>query len=127
MVAMIGEIIGEIVYTKAILGHIFGDVIKTIPVIVFTDCKNLHDAIYSTCLVEDSWLIPDIAIIQEALEQGTVTFVRRVNNKDMLADCLTKAGASAGQLMQVLQTGQFTLPSDVCERMVVCLIGWRTW
>ena len=110
MVAMIGEI----VYTKAILGHIFGDVIKTIPVIVFTDCKNLHDAIYSTCLVEDSWLIPDIAIIQEALEQGTVTFVRRVNNKDMLADCLTKAGASAGQLMQVLQTGQFTLPSDMC-------------
>ena len=110
MVAMIGEI----VYTKAILSQIIGDTIKTIPVILFTDCKNLQDAIYSTCLVEDSWLIPDIAIIQESLEQETVTCVRRVSGKEMLADCLTKAGASAENLMQVLQTGQFSVPSGVC-------------
>ena len=109
MVAMIGEI----VYTKTILSQIFGDSVKTIPVILFTDCKNLHDAIYSTCLVEDSWLIPDIAVIQESLEQGTVTCVRRVRSKEMLADCLTKAGASADQLMHVLQTGQFCLPSGI--------------
>ena len=111
MVAMIGEI----VYTKTILSQIFGDSIKNIPVILFTDCKNLHDAIYSTCLVEDSWLIPDIAVIQESLEQKTVTCVRRVRSKEMLADCLTKAGASANQLMYVLQTGQFCLPSGIVD------------
>ena len=103
--------IGEIVYNKAILTQIFGDIIKTLPVVLFTDCKNLHDAIYSSSLVEDSWLIPDIAMIQEALEQRTMTCVRRVTSEDMLADCLTKAGASAEKLMHVLQTGQYDFPS----------------
>ena len=109
MVAMIGEI----VYNKSILVQIFGDSLQTIPVIIFTDCKNLYDAVYSTCLVDDAWLIPDISIIQEALEQKTVTSLRRVAGKDMLADCLTKAGASAEQLMHVLQTGQYELQSDI--------------
>ena len=94
--------VGEIVYTKAILSQIFGERISKTPVILFTDCKNLHDALYSTCLVEDSWLIPDIAAIHEALEQEVVTCVRRVGGKDMLADCLTKSGASAEQLMHIL-------------------------
>ena len=111
MVAMVGEI----VYNKAILSQIYGDKIKTIPVVVFTDCKNLHDAIHSTRLVEDAWLIPDVAIIQEALNQGTVTSVRRVRSKDMLADCLTKAGASAEQLMKVLQTGQYAMPPNIAN------------
>ena len=86
MVAMVGEI----VYNKAILVQIFGVTAQTIPVVIFTDCKNLYDAVHSTSLVEDAWLIPDVAIIQEALEQKTVTSVRRVAGKDMLADCLTK-------------------------------------
>jgi hypothetical protein len=103
-------LIGEIVYNRAILSQIFGDVINELPVIVVTDCKNLHDAIYSSSLVDDAWLIPDVAIIQEALEQGTVTCVRRVYSADMLADCLTKAGASGEQLLNVLQTGQYHLP-----------------
>ena len=63
--------------------------------------------------MEDAWLIPDVAIIQEALEQKTVTSVRRVAGKDMLADCLTKAGASAELLMDVLQTGRYKLASDI--------------
>ena len=108
MVAMIGEI----VYNKAILAQIYGEKIKTLPVLLFTDCKNLHDAIHSTRLVEDAWLIPDIAIIQEALEQGTVNNVYRVSAGEMLADCLTKAGASGEKLLQVLQTGNYTFPLD---------------
>jgi hypothetical protein len=109
MVAMIGEI----VYNKAILLQIFGEDIKTLPVLIYTDCKNLYDAIHSTSLVEDAWLIPDIAIIQEAIVQGTITSVQRVKSKDMLADCLTKAGASAEKLLFVLQTGRYECPSLV--------------
>ena len=105
------SLIGEIVYNKAILLQIFGDEIDSLPVVLFTDCKNLHESIYSSSLVEDSWLIPDIAIIQEALEQRTVTCVRRVSKEEMLADCLTKAGASGEKLLSVLQTGQYCLPS----------------
>ncbi len=104
-------LIEDIVYHKTILSQIFGEAINSIPTIIFTDSKNLHDSIHSTSLVDDAWLIPDIAIIQEALVQETVTCVRRVSKKDMLADCLTKAGASGETLMHVLQTGQYDIPS----------------
>lgn len=102
-------LIGEIVYNRSILAQIYGEVINGLPAVVFTDCKNLHEAVYSSSLVEDSWLIPDIAIIQEALEQQTVTCIRRVSSDEMLADCLTKAGASGEKLLSVLQTGQYNL------------------
>ena len=65
--AMIG-VIGEIVYTKAVLVQMFGTRANDIPTLVLSDCKNLTQAIKSTSLVEDPWLIPDIAIIKDALE-----------------------------------------------------------
>ena len=102
--------IGEMVYSKAIFKQIYGDIIDSIPVILYTDSRNLHEAIHSTTLVDDAWLIPDIAIIKEALSQGTISSVRRVTSEDMLANCLTKAGASAEQLMGVLQSGHYVIP-----------------
>ena len=87
--------------------------IEQLPVIIYTDSKNLDEAVRSSGLVEDAWLITDIAIIKEALEVGTITSFRRVFSEDMLANCLTKAGASAEQLMHVLQTGKFILPSGL--------------
>ena len=73
--AMTGTI-GEIVYTKAILSQILGMGVDKVPVIIVTDSKNLEEAVYSTKLVDDPWLIPDIAIIKEAMEQGTVEDVK---------------------------------------------------
>ena len=81
-----------------------------IPTLVLSDCKNLTQAIKSTSLVEDPWLIPDIAVIKDALEDKTVSEVRWVCSKDMMADCLTKAGASGSLLMQVLESGQYEVP-----------------
>ena len=107
--------VGEIVYNKAILKQIFGEVVDQVPVVVYTDSKNLHEAVFSTSLVDDAWLIPDIAILKEAIENGTIGSFRRVSADDMLANCLTKAGASAEQLMTVLQTGQYELPLGVDE------------
>ena len=109
-------VIGEVVYNKAILSQIYGEEsINQLPVIIFTDSKNLHEAIYSSCLVEDAWLIPDIALIKEAVEQKTVSDIRRVTGKDMIANCLTKAGASAEDLLHILHTGRYSLPSGVKE------------
>ena len=81
-----------------------------IPSIVVTDSKNLEEAIHSTSLVEDSWLVPDIAVIKEAVEEKTVTHVRRVKSQEMLANCLTKAGASGMELLNVLRIGEYKLP-----------------
>ena len=75
--AMIATI-GELVYIKAVLEQLFGTRIHNIPTLVVTDSKNLQEAIKSTSLVEDPWLIPDIAVIKEALEDKTITAVKRV-------------------------------------------------
>ena len=89
---------------------VFGTRANDIPTLVLSDCKNLTQAIKSTSLVEDPWLIPDIAVIKDALEDKTVSEVRWVSSKDMMADCLTKAGASGSSLMQVLESGQYEVP-----------------
>ena len=65
---------------------------------------------YSTKLVDDPWLIPDIAIIKEALQDGTITAVKRVPGKEMLVNCLTKQGASAEKLLAVMEKGEYELP-----------------
>ena len=55
-------------------------------------------------------MIPDIAVIKEAVENKTVTEVRRVTSAEMLSDCLTKPGASAAALLEVLRTGEYMIP-----------------
>ena len=107
--AMIATI-GEVVYIKSILSQIFGTRAMEIPVLVVIDAKNLEESINSTSLVDDKWLVPDIATIKEALENLTVTWVRRVASGDMLANCLTKQGAGASDLLEVLHNGEYRLP-----------------
>ena len=105
--------IGEIVYTKSIIHQIYGEVIEKTPVIIVTDSKNLDEAVHSSSLVEDAWLITDVAIIKDALEDGTISCLKRVQSEAMLANCLTKAGASAEQLLEVLQTGKYSMPIGI--------------
>ena len=80
-------------------------------------CKAAH----STSLVEDMWLITDIAAIKEAIETGEVTEVQRVPSERMLANCLTKNGASGEELLEVMRTGNYTIPAgwlQNCERRI---------
>ena len=109
--AMIG-IIGELAYTKAVLAQIYGTRMQSIPTIVVTDCKNLEESVHSSSLVEDRWLITDIAAIKEALETKEVTEIRRVPSEKMIANCLTKAGASGAELMTILRTGRYEMPEE---------------
>ena len=80
--AMIG-VIGELVYTKAVLEQLYGKRVYDMENIVITDSKNLSEAINSTSLVDDPWLIPDIAVIKEAVENKTVTEVRRLAREEI--------------------------------------------
>ena len=109
--AMIG-VIGELVYIKTVFSQIYGQRVQEIPTIVVTDCRNLEEAVYSSSLVEDRWLITDIAAIKEALEKKEITAVRRVPSERMLANCLTKSGASGEELLSVLRTGKYEVPRD---------------
>ena len=78
--------------------------------IVVTDLRNLDEAVKSSGLVQDPWLIPHIAVIKEALEQQTVNVIRRVTSEEMLSNCLTKSGANGLKLLDVLRTGEYELP-----------------
>ena len=109
--AMINTI-GDLVYTKAVLAQLFGSRANNVKTVVVTDCKNLEEAIKSTSLVDDPWLVPDIAVVKEALENKTITKVKRVRGEDMLANCLTKSGASGKELLEVLKSGEFKVPMD---------------
>ena len=110
------DTIGEVVYNKAVLRQIFGEEIERVPVIIATDSNNLFKSIYSTSLVEDGRLVPDIAIVKEAIEQGVVTEIRKVDSKEMIANCLTKAGASSNLLTNVVQSGTYKLPGGTEAR-----------
>ena len=106
--AMIATI-GEVVYIKSVLREMYGMRVEDVPTIIVTDANNLNEAVHSTSLVDDAWLRTDIAAIQDALETGVVTLVTKVGKENMLADCLTKPGASATGLLEVLRTGHYRL------------------
>ena len=103
----IGVTIGEIIYIKSILSQIFfGSRAQSIPVMVM-DAKSFEAVINSTSLVEDRWLVPDIAAIKETVEQRTVNCIKRVSIDEMLANGLIKQGAGAANLLKVLHTGEY--------------------
>ena len=104
------DTIGEVIYNKAVLEMIFGARINKVPVVITNDSQNLYKAIYSTSLVEDAWSITDIAAIKEAMEDKKIDVVKQVPGAEMVANCLTKQGAGAVQLMEVLKEGRYELP-----------------
>lgn len=107
--AMINTI-GEVVYTMAILELIYGTKIKTVPKVIVIDARDLEEAVLSSSLVSDAWLVPDIAVLKQAFEDETVTHMRRVRSDQMLANCLTKKGATGAELLEVMRTGIYELP-----------------
>ena len=101
----LNDVVSEVLFTKALLGEIFGEMACQIPVNLYTDSKNVQRAVYSTSMVEDPRLRLDIACLRESLEKGEVSTLKRVVSKEMLANCLTKQGASSKALMTVLRSG----------------------
>ena len=49
-------------------------------------------------------------MVKDALDEGTVSEVRLVPGNKMIANCLTKAGASGEDLLEVLRTGMYEVP-----------------
>ena len=104
------DIIGEVVYMKAVLKEIFGSQAKRIPVVVASDSQNVCKAVYSSSQVEEAWSIMDIAAIKNAIDDGHLDMLMQVKGDQMLANCLTKRGAGAAAFVKVLREGKYTIP-----------------
>ena len=76
-----------------------------LPIIAYTDSNNMSKAIKSTTLISDQRLRIDIGAIKQKVEEDNVT-VRWIPKGEMLADSLTKKGASVQSLMDALTAGE---------------------
>ena len=71
----------------------------------YIDNKSTIDSVNSTKMVKDKRLFRDIAAIKQELNEQIVESLAWVPDKDQLANCLTKKGASNVSLLAVLHTG----------------------
>ena len=102
----INDTVGEAVYIQAVLGEVLGPTEQKVPIKVFTDSKNLCKAASTSAMVEDSKLRLDLAILKESLETREIEELNFVKSGKMLANSLTKKGASSKSLMAVLRNGE---------------------
>ncbi len=95
--------------TGIFLSTLYGELNRTtdLPLVCITDCRSLHDAIYSTKAVTEKRLRMEIAGIKELVERGQIKEVQWVRTEKQLADCLTKEGASSVKLLKALEEGKF--------------------
>ena len=100
------EGLDEGVQIRQMIEEIYGLKDKTVPVKAIVDNKGTVDAIHSTSSVKDRKLRRDVGAIKQMLSEGDVSGVTWCPGKDQLADCMTKKGASAWDLMEVFQTGK---------------------
>ena len=96
-----------LVYIKYVLKELLGGVIDNVPLDMFTDSKNLHNAVHTLTLVENPRLRTDIAKLKESIENGELNSFLYVPGRRMIADVLTKKGASGFRIMNMLQTGKY--------------------
>ena len=99
------DTLDALVYIKCVLNELLGDLIKNIPLQVFTDSRNLHRNVHTTLLVENPRLRTDIAKLKQSLERKELNTFELIRGKDMIADVLTKKGASGAKIMNILRTG----------------------
>ena len=82
---------------------------EAIPIVTFTDSKQLYDSIHSSSQCNDKRLTLDIAMLQENLRTGEINEFKWIPTSKMLADCLTKKGVPCHDLCRILETGLFNL------------------
>ena len=105
------ELFGDLHYAKMIMKQMFGEEVDELDCIAITDSRNLYQAVHNIKTVEDRRLISTIAELKEAITKDKVVKeLRHLAGEFMLADGLTKKGASNTKLLKVLQTGRYSLP-----------------
>ena len=100
----LSEAIKEALYIQHILSELIGER-ASLPIYCIIDSRGTRDAVYSTKQVEDKMTRLFIAAVKQHLECGRIQKVIHVPGSEMLADSLTKRGASTKLLLDVLQEG----------------------
>jgi hypothetical protein len=103
----LNDVVSEIVFLLAVLSEILGDGVAKIPINVYTDSDNVKKAVHSTAMVDDPRLRTEIAVLKESLEKEEVTRLVCIPGKSMIANCMTKRGASGKDLLEILNNGCF--------------------
>ena len=100
------DTLDEMIYVQFVLKELLGSVVDGIPLHLITDSKNLWKSVQNSTLAENPRLRTDIAKIKESLKKEELKDFLRVNGSDMIADVLTKKGASGVMLMNLLRSGR---------------------
>ena len=106
------EAVSEVIFLKSLLSEIFGADAFKIPVNLYTDSNNLKKSVHTTSMVDDPRLRTEIACLKESLEKGEVNDFVLIPGNKMLANCMTKKGASAKDLLECLRSGYLSNPME---------------
>ncbi len=82
-----------------------------IPIVAFVDNKSVVDSLHSTKQVDDKRLRIDISLVKEMLTKEDVIRVKWVPGSCMIADILTKRGVAPFAIIELVQSGKFSLES----------------
>ena len=105
----LSKALDQAVYIQHIFRELTG---QNLPIIAYTDCRSLVDALYSDKqMVLSKRLLIDVRIIRELLDSRQVSVVEHIPTSSMLADCLTKldANKSKQSLLSVLRSNQVSV------------------
>ena len=102
----VNDTLDEMVYIKEVLKEALGRDAESISMELYTDSRNLHKSVMSTSLNENPRLRADVAKLQESLKTGELSKFYQISGQEMLADCLTKKGASSEKLRRILRRGK---------------------
>ena len=80
---------------------------RNIDTVLFSDNRNLVNAVHSCTNLEDKRLVIDVSILRDLLEQQELTELLWIATNFQLADVLTKQGASSKLLTNVLNNSNF--------------------
>ena len=89
-------------YYRRLLENILQVKEHTLPLVAYVDNRSVIEAVYSTRLVDDKRLRVDIAAISESLSRNEVKEIKWCPGKYLLAECMTKRGASGCDLLKVV-------------------------
>lgn len=106
----LNEVISEVVFLQALLKEVMGEIAASIPSNIYTDSENVRKAVHSTATVDDPRLRTEISILQESLEKEEITQLVCIPGKYMIANCMTKRGASGKDLLEILNNGRMGDP-----------------
>ena len=102
----VNDTLDELVYVKEVLKELLGESAANIPIELFTDSRNLYRSVMSTSLVDNPRLRTEVAKLQESLKAGEISKFWQIPGHDVIADCLTKKGASAEKLLNILRSSK---------------------